>query len=192
MDGTRNTDDQILAAFLRLTAERGPDAVTTREIAQEAGVNPVTLFRRFGDKATIVVEAIRRYSPAARLESADPGVDPENAAEGLVACLLFLTELVQEHRKVPGLPLAKMEFANLPEVRAEMKKIAEAIYGYLRRALAQAAPALRPEVDHHVTILQLIGLLRTARQFGELGVAGEPQGQEWRPLFEAAVRPLLR
>ncbi len=162
MEETRNTDDRILSAFLRLTAERGLDGVTTREIAQEAGVNPVTLSRRFGDKASIAVEAIRRYSPVARLKSQDPAVRPEHAAEDLVECLLFLTDVALEHHRVPWLRLAMLQSSEVPEVRSEMQAILQALYGYLRRALEQAAPALRPEVDHHVTALQWMGLLRVA------------------------------
>ncbi|MFZ5814359.1 MAG: TetR/AcrR family transcriptional regulator [Bacillota bacterium] len=192
MEGNRNTDDLILSAFLRLTAERGLDGVTTREIAQEAGVNPVTLFRRFGDKATIAVEAIRRYSPVARLENQTPAVDLGNAAEDLVLYLLYLAEATLEHRRVPWLRLAMMEVSGLPEVQAELRAIVQAVYGYLRRLLAQAAPALRPEVDHHVTALQWMGLMRTATQMGELLGEAELSLEDWRNLLRAAVRPLVR
>lgn len=192
MDGTRNTDDQILSAFLRLAAERGVDAVTTREVAQEAGVNPVTLFRRFGDKSTIIVEAIRRYSPVDRLQSQDPGVNPENAAEGLVSCLLFLTQLTVESRRVPWLRFGLTQISQSHEVRDEVGHIMEAVYGFLRRALAQAGPALRPEVDHHATALQFMGLSSMARRMAELHETHELPPEEWRALFAAAVRPLLR
>ncbi|HYF92569.1 MAG TPA: helix-turn-helix domain-containing protein [Symbiobacteriaceae bacterium] len=192
MDGTRGTDDRILSAFLRLAAERGLDGVTTREVAAEAGVNPVTLFRRFGDKTTIAVEAIRRHSPAPKLENRNPGVNPDHALEGLLDCMLFLAELTEEHRRIPWLRFGVKQMSQVPEVRAELSMIVKAVYGYVRRALAQAAPALRPEVDHHVTALQLIGLLKAARQMDELAVAHEPQPADWRTLFRTALRPLLR
>lgn len=192
MDQTTDTDDRILSAFLRLAAERGVDGVTTREIAAEAGVNPVTLFRRFGDKTTIAVEAIRRYSPAKQLQNRDPGVDPEHAADGLVDCLLFLAELTLERRRIPWLRFGVKQMSQLPEVRAQLGAMVQEIYSYVRRALAQAAPALRPEVDHHVTALQLIGLIKTARQMDEFQDAPDPQPEDWRSLFQAAIRPLLR
>lgn len=192
MDGTRSTDDQILSAFLRLAAERGLDGVTTRDLASEAGVNPVTLFRRFGDKTTIALEAIRRYSPAPKLQNLDPGVDPKHAAEGLVASLLFLIDLTMAHRRVPWVRFGMMQASQLPEVQAEIGAIIKTVYDYLRRALSQAAPALRPEVDHHVTALQLLGLMKVARRMGQSGDAREPQPEDWRALFQAAIRPLLR
>jgi hypothetical protein len=43
-----------------------------------------------------------------------------------------------------------------------------------------------------VTALQLIGLARTARQMEELKAGTEPLPEDWRKLFAAAIRPLLR
>jgi AcrR family transcriptional regulator len=189
---SKDTDDRILSAFLQLAGERGMDAVTTREIAAAAGVNPVTLFRRFGDKTTIAIEAIRRYSPVAPLNSRDPAVDPQHALDGLVDCLIYMAEVTGEHRRIPWLRFGVKQSSQVPEIRAELSAIVLAIHGYLMRALEQAAPALRPEVDLYVTALQLIGLARTARQMEELKAGTEPLPEDWRKLFAAAIRPLLR
>lgn len=190
MDATRNTEDLILSAFLRLAAERGVEGVTTREVAAAAGVNPVTLFRRFGDKQTIALEAIRRFSPAPTLREQDPGVNPADALPGLTACLLFLAELMQQ--QTGWSRLCWLHSSGDPAVQAEMQAVPEAAYAYLRRALAQAGPALRPEVDHHATALQWMGLLLLARAMVPGGCsAGAPSPAQSRPLFEAAVRPLL-
>jgi AcrR family transcriptional regulator len=45
----------LLDAARRLVAERGPDAVTTDDIAAAAGVGKGTLFRRFGSRAGLMV-----------------------------------------------------------------------------------------------------------------------------------------
>ncbi|MEV0674797.1 helix-turn-helix domain-containing protein [Mycobacterium sp. NPDC050441] len=45
----------ILDAARRLIAERGPDAVSTDDIAIEAGVGKGTLFRRFGSRAGLMM-----------------------------------------------------------------------------------------------------------------------------------------
>ena len=44
---TAPTKDHILEAAARLYGEHGFRGTTTRRIAQEAGVNEVTLFRQF-------------------------------------------------------------------------------------------------------------------------------------------------
>lgn len=46
----KQTGEAILAAAADLFAERGYKATTTRAIAERAGVNEVTVFRRFGNK----------------------------------------------------------------------------------------------------------------------------------------------
>lgn len=50
--------DRLVAAAARLYAEHGFSGATTRRIADEAGVNEVTLFRLFGSKAALVEQAI--------------------------------------------------------------------------------------------------------------------------------------
>ncbi len=52
--------DQLLDAAVRLYAEAGYRGATTRRIAQEAGVNEITLFRHFGSKDSIIRQAITR------------------------------------------------------------------------------------------------------------------------------------
>lgn len=55
-----STDDRILDAAMRVFEEVGLRGATTRRIAEEAGVNEVTLFRRFGSKEQLMLEAMRR------------------------------------------------------------------------------------------------------------------------------------
>jgi AcrR family transcriptional regulator len=61
------TSDRLIAAALALFSSRGM-AATTREIADEAGVNEVTLFRLFESKdrllAAVVAEVVRAESEA--------------------------------------------------------------------------------------------------------------------------------
>lgn len=61
--------DKILKAATELYAETGFRGATTRQIAQKAGVNEVTLFRHFGSKTALLHEAIR-------CACATPATDP--------------------------------------------------------------------------------------------------------------------
>jgi AcrR family transcriptional regulator len=56
----RVDDDRILDAAIAVVIARGYSGATTREIASKAGVNEVTLFRRFESKARLVQAAIHR------------------------------------------------------------------------------------------------------------------------------------
>ena len=54
--------ERLLDAAARVYAETGYRGATTRRIAQEAGVNEITLFRHFGSKTTLILEAVRKVS----------------------------------------------------------------------------------------------------------------------------------
>ena len=56
---------KLLAAAARIYGESGFRGATTRRIADEAGVNEVTLFRLFGSKSALISEAIRAHAPRA-------------------------------------------------------------------------------------------------------------------------------
>ena len=85
---------RILDAAARVYAEAGFRGATTRRIADEAGVNEITIFRQFGSKAALIDEALRCRS----LLPGDPAValpdeprDPE--AELTVWCGALLERL---------------------------------------------------------------------------------------------------
>ncbi|WP_072690682.1 TetR/AcrR family transcriptional regulator [Rhodococcus marinonascens] len=50
--------DGLFDTAVAVFAERGYRATTTQEIASRAGVNEATLFRRYGDKATLINTAL--------------------------------------------------------------------------------------------------------------------------------------
>ena len=76
IDDHRN---RILTAAARVYAQHGRRGATTRRIAEEAGVNEVTIFRQFGSKDALLEIAMRESS---RLESRvslpQTPVDPES------------------------------------------------------------------------------------------------------------------
>lgn len=70
---------KLLEAAARVYAECGFRGATTRRIAEEAGVNEVTIFRNFGSKAALIHEAVRCHAgPALPLPPLpEAPVDPE-------------------------------------------------------------------------------------------------------------------
>jgi AcrR family transcriptional regulator len=51
------SDDKIMDATIKVLAQEGYHGATTRKIAEEAGVNEVTIFRRFKNKENLIKEA---------------------------------------------------------------------------------------------------------------------------------------
>jgi AcrR family transcriptional regulator len=66
-----NAHDRLLAAAERVFAQRGLVGATTREIAQEAGVNEVTLFRHFRSKQGLLAAVIEHVFAAPAEPAAD-------------------------------------------------------------------------------------------------------------------------
>ena len=56
------TKQQLLDAAVRVYSDAGFRGATTRRIAEEAGVNEVTLFRLFGSKAALIEAAVLHAS----------------------------------------------------------------------------------------------------------------------------------
>jgi AcrR family transcriptional regulator len=78
-----NTHDAILDAALRIYSETGSRGATTRRIAEAAGVNEVTLFRRFGTKQELLRKALERA--AERVGEASLPAEPGDAERELAA-----------------------------------------------------------------------------------------------------------
>lgn len=53
--------EKLLAAAARVLAELGFAGTTTRRVAEEAGLNEITLFRHFGTKERLLAEAVRTH-----------------------------------------------------------------------------------------------------------------------------------
>lgn len=88
---TAPTREQILSAAAKLYADHGFRGTTTRAVAEAAGVNEVTLFRIFGSKVNIIVEAMRAHGVPVHV-----GTLPEEPVDPLAE----LTEWTTQQRNV--------------------------------------------------------------------------------------------
>jgi AcrR family transcriptional regulator len=80
---------KLLDVAARVYGEFGFRGATTRRIADEAGVNEITIFRQFGSKESLINEAIRTHSLRPRLpELAAVPADPERELTAWGAALL--------------------------------------------------------------------------------------------------------
>jgi AcrR family transcriptional regulator len=70
-----DTKELLLRATLKLISEKGYLGATTREIAQEAGVTELTLFRHFGSKEKLFEELLKSYTFLPKLKELLPGLE---------------------------------------------------------------------------------------------------------------------
>ncbi|MGB0971554.1 MAG: TetR/AcrR family transcriptional regulator [Mycobacterium sp.] len=107
--------DVLFDTTVTVFAERGYRATTTQEIARRAGVNEVTLFRRHGDKATLINAALTHAlakSPFARL------IVTDDITADLVALVVAYAETAEKY----GAAVVNLavEVPRHPELRAAM------------------------------------------------------------------------
>jgi AcrR family transcriptional regulator len=73
----------ILDAVIPLLKEQGR-AVSTRQMAEAAGIAEGTLFRAFGDKESLIAAAIERYFDPEPFRNKLRGIDPDDSTEDKV------------------------------------------------------------------------------------------------------------
>lgn len=90
---TMDTKERLLGATMKLVSEKGYLGATTREIAQEAGVSEITLFRNFGSKEKLFEGMLGRYTFLPQLKELRPRLDelPYEEALCVVATRFLLT-----------------------------------------------------------------------------------------------------
>lgn len=83
MHHPEDTENRILAAAFALWTEGGFSAVTTRAVSRRAGVNEVTLFRHFGNKAGLIEAMIDRTIDRLRAPATEGNTEAQTVTEDL-------------------------------------------------------------------------------------------------------------
>ena len=130
--------EKLLIAASRVYAEVGFRGATTRRIAEEAGVNEVTLFRLFGSKAQLLAEAITCHDPMGSVLLPVGPADP----------MRELTEWSEGHlvaiREMRG--MIRKTMADLEEHPDVYKPVEPVVASLVREGAAARVAALVPLV----------------------------------------------
>lgn len=101
--------ERILSAAMDIFSEKGFRTATTREIADKADVNEVTIFRHFGSKEGLFEQTIEYYSP--------PSVLPADLEKKLTGDLhADLTVLAEKYLQaaIKSAPYIRLSIMELP------------------------------------------------------------------------------
>ncbi len=142
-----DTRDALLEVTARLFAEHGWRGTTTRQIAEGAGVNEVTLFRHFGSKELLLREAISRAAAVAPLATLP--AEPERLRVELLDWARGMHRHVAAQRKMIRACLA--EFEEHPEVapascEGAMRTMTQLVQ-YFTRARAKGMVATEGSIE---------------------------------------------
>jgi AcrR family transcriptional regulator len=161
--------DRLCEAAERLFAERGPDAVTMRQLAAELGVSPMTPYRYFEDKddilAAVRANGFNRFAEA--LERARESTSGARARGTAVGEAYVTFALDNPHSYKLMFDFNQPNAEKYPELVAAGQRAQKTMTGYIRDALAEGLMSGDPEqiglmnwaAIHGAVILELAGML---------------------------------
>jgi AcrR family transcriptional regulator len=161
--------ERLCEAAERIFAERGPDAVTMRQLAAELGVSPMTPYRYFEDKDDILaavrangfnrfaeaLEAARASAPGARARGQAVGEAYVTFALGHPHSYRLMFDFNQPHTE------------KYPELAAAGQRAQKTMTGHVEDAMAEGLMVGDPQqiglmfwaAIHGAVILELAGML---------------------------------
>lgn len=110
------TQAALIDAAYGLFSTKGFNTSTTREIAEQAKVNELTLFRHFQNKYNLLSQVIQKYSTVALLEEEMKRIETMTFEEGFHHFARFF--LTQLEAKYPMIRLMIIESRNNPQLKA--------------------------------------------------------------------------
>ena len=138
------TNERLLKATLKLISEKGYLGATTREIAHEAGVTELTLFRHFGSKERLFEELLKSYTFLPKLKELLPELEDLSCEQALVL-------------------IARRFLLTLKERKAMIKILFSEVTTYpekIRTVYNNFIDEIRATLSGYFVILQNRGLMR--------------------------------
>jgi AcrR family transcriptional regulator len=161
--------ERLCEAAERLFAERGPDAVTMRQLAAELGVSPMTPYRYFEDKddilAAVRTNGFTRFAIA--LEAARASASGARAVGTAVGEAYVNFALENPHSYKLMFDFNQPHEEKYPELVAAGLRAQQTMTGYVKDAMAEGLMQGDPQqiglmnwaAIHGAVILELAGML---------------------------------
>jgi len=181
----RQTQERILDGVTELLRDHRADEITTRQIADRAGVSAPTVYRHFPDRAALIEGVAARLTELGRTVGHDPSfTDLGGAADDIQSMFRAADTHPVEATADALLNADPRRYGTATRERSED----------LRAAVAAAFPAMD---DHEVTclagLLRCIGSSQTwLRMREEFGVDGAQSGPLMVWAFETLVAEARR
>lgn len=156
--GARVDDEAVFAAVKAVMGERGLRGATLEAVAERAGVNPITLRRRFGDRLGLL-RAFMDALPARRAGRALRDADPHAVRATLEAFTrLALDEFAASSeltRAMLGDPAAAKELSS--HARDPARGVSAGVLAYFSRSVDAGTLHGRPDALTGVFLSSLFG-----------------------------------
>lgn len=183
---------EIVAAVIALTAERGPDGVTTQAVADRVGITQAAIFRHFPDKATLWT-AVFDWAEQALGEALAPAfTSPGGPLATLEAVFLAHVEFVVRNPAVPRVLFHELQHAAETPFRARARILVDRYRARIEALLQRGKESgeLPPGLDEQAAAMLFVGtvqglFMQTALLQGERSMVAAAR-RAW-PLLRAAI-----
>lgn len=126
-----NTDEKIIKATFKLLQKDGIEKATTKKIAKEAGVNEVTIFRKFENKKNLI-EVTKNYYLELVIKELNDVFDfseDESIEEFLKISFFGILNLSDDHFSI--LKIAMEEVRDIPDQKLLITDVTDLILNKL-------------------------------------------------------------
>lgn len=157
---TMSTKDKILKSALKLFSKKGYLGTTTKEIAKEARIAEVTLFRYFISKENLFIEVLKSQSFLPTLKELIPKLKKINYKEALQTVAIYYMNLLKKKKDL--ICIMHTEIFQYPdEIRAIHSKIIQEIYLVFASYLDELKKSriLKKDLDTSYASLAYFGML---------------------------------
>ncbi|TDD37517.1 TetR family transcriptional regulator [Actinomadura sp. KC06] len=186
-------DGQVAAEALELFWRRGYAATSLRDLKDELGVLPGSLYAAFGDKHGLFLRALERYVDAAREQAAELSGDGAGDGAVLPRIRALLLSVLEGARATPGrgCMLGNTAAELLPADETAARLVHDG-FGALETGLAQAlqiaqrSGEVRPDVDCGAQARLLLALMQGLHVVAR----AEPTPHRLADAIDAALAPL--
>ena len=151
--------ERLLEVAARVYAEAGYHGTTTRRIADEAGLNEVTLFRQFGSKDALLREAIEQADVHSRPLLDSDADDPiSELHRWALACFLRFYQHQKLIRQVLGDTVQRPEIAPriCEDTSDEMNQLVAFLAVLEERGVLQAGDAMIVQAGAEMLVHSLL------------------------------------
>ena len=160
-----NASERLLDAAARVFARKGLKGATTREIAVEAGLSEMTLFRRFGTKEKLLRAVVERFF-ARRIEPPAAHEPPGDLRTALLHYAKLQHRLMDE-----SLPIIRVLLGELHHFSKDHRDVLHDVFKPMRSAInalltsQQRKPAKRsPEIEMLIDMLEGVIFIDSLRR----------------------------
>jgi len=155
-----NTEDRILDATIMLLDQVGWKGATTKRIASEAGVNEVTVFRKFKNKETLL-KAAKKRSANKFLEELDSLFDIDDSCDVDVYLMTIWKNASQMiDKRINLIRISMEEVRGIPLEEKVLPKISDMISHHLVQYFQkQIKKGLIRDIDPEVAGLTIFSIV---------------------------------